>query len=53
MGGNGRTKFVILKTNRWDYLVIITGFMFCLAIILLPWPAVRDILMLLGFSEIL
>jgi energy-coupling factor transport system permease protein len=53
MGGDGRTKFIILKANPRDYLVTITGLIFCLAIVLIPWPSVRNILALLGLTEML
>jgi energy-coupling factor transport system permease protein len=53
IGGNGRTKFVVLKSGKRDYLVGAVLLLFCLVIILATWPSVRDILSLIGFGGIL
>ncbi|MBN1221096.1 MAG: energy-coupling factor transporter transmembrane protein EcfT [Anaerolineae bacterium] len=51
LGGNGRTKFVVLKSDTRDYLVGVTVFVVSLLIVLLPWPSIRDLLDLLGFAN--
>ncbi|MFC1975093.1 energy-coupling factor transporter transmembrane component T family protein [Chloroflexota bacterium] len=53
LGGNGRTKFVVLKSNKRDYLVGAAFLIFCLVIILATWPSVRDIFSLIGLEGIL
>jgi energy-coupling factor transport system permease protein len=53
IGGNGRTKFVTLKSDKRDYLVGVAFLIFCLFIILAPWPSVRNIFSLIGFEGVL
>jgi energy-coupling factor transport system permease protein len=53
LGGNGRTRFVTLKSDKRDYLVGAAFLIFCLFIVLIPWPAVRDIFSLIGFEGVL
>jgi energy-coupling factor transport system permease protein len=53
IGGNGRTKFIVLKSDRRDYLVLAACLLICLAIILVSWPSVRDLFSLIGFKGVL
>ncbi|MBN1993363.1 MAG: energy-coupling factor transporter transmembrane protein EcfT [Anaerolineae bacterium] len=51
LGGAGRTKFIILKSGKRDYLVGLAVLIFCLIIIFIPWPSARDILFLMGVGN--
>lgn len=50
IGGDGRTKFVRLKSERRDYLVVAGCLGFLLFIVLYPWPAFRDVVSLIGLT---
>lgn len=53
IGGNGRTKFIVLKSGWRDYFVLAACLLFCLFVILIPWPSVRDLFSLIGFKGML
>jgi energy-coupling factor transport system permease protein len=53
LGGNGRTKFVVLKSDKRDYLVVAAFLIFCLFIVLVSWPSVHDIFSVIGFKNML
>jgi len=38
VGGEGRTHFIQLKSNRLDYLVVIASFLLMLLMLFFPWP---------------
>lgn len=44
IGGDGRTKFIILKANWRDYMVVIVLVLLLLLIYFYPWPMMRDLL---------
>ncbi|MEZ4684405.1 MAG: energy-coupling factor transporter transmembrane component T [Caldilineaceae bacterium] len=48
VSGEGRSKFVLLKSSWVDYTVIIGAFLFMLLMALYPWPAVKEIFSGLG-----
>jgi energy-coupling factor transport system permease protein len=50
IGGDGRTKFVVLKSSRRDYLVVAVVFSFFIFMITFPWPAIRDLLSTIGVT---
>lgn len=43
VGGKGRTKFIELHSSMLDYVVVVAMLLFCLGLILLPWPALHDL----------
>ena len=50
IGGDGRTKFIILKSRTRDYVVIAGAVLFLVFMTWMPWPALRDMLGLIGVS---
>jgi energy-coupling factor transport system permease protein len=50
ISGDGRTKFVVLKSSQRDYLVTAAAFIFFIFVITFPWPAARDLLALAGVA---
>lgn len=50
IGGDGRTKFVTLKSDRRDYLVVATMVILFLIILLYPWPLARSLAALVGIT---
>jgi energy-coupling factor transport system permease protein len=50
IGGDGRTKFITLKSSRRDYLVVIASLIFFIFIATFRWPALRDLLALIGLE---
>jgi energy-coupling factor transport system permease protein len=50
IGGDGRTKFIILKSRRRDYVVVAISILLFLIVWLYPWPALRELLSLVGVT---
>lgn len=50
ISGGQRTKFITLQSRPQDYLAGATVAIFCLFMILFPWPAVRELLRLIGIA---
>lgn len=50
VGGDRRTKFVVLKSDWRDWLVVLGTLVFCVAVVLYPWPALRAVLAILGLT---
>jgi energy-coupling factor transport system permease protein len=50
VSGEGRTKFVQLHARAADYAVIAVTFAYMLLLIFYPWPSVRDIAAVFGFT---
>ncbi|MCA9964102.1 MAG: energy-coupling factor transporter transmembrane protein EcfT [Anaerolineales bacterium] len=50
ISGDGRTKFVTLKSNRLDYIVAVGSLVLFVIIQLIPWPSIRIILLGLGLD---
>jgi energy-coupling factor transport system permease protein len=50
VGGDRRTKFVVLQSGRRDWLVLMGTLIFALAVVLFPWPPIRSLLGALGLS---
>jgi len=48
VSGEGRTKFVVLKSNKRDYFVVASVFIFMLSMIFGHWPAIKAIATWLG-----
>jgi len=48
VSGEGRTKFVVLRANQRDWLVVLAALVFALFVVLVPWPALHDLLAALG-----
>ncbi len=48
VGGDRRTKFIVLRSRWSDWAVAAVTAAICLAVVLLPWPALRDVLAGLG-----
>ncbi len=53
LGGDGRTKFIRLKSSRRDYVAVGAAVIFFFVIVLTPWPSVRDVLALAGLEGLL
>ena len=52
MGGDTRTKFVVLKSDRRDYWVVAAILAFSVFVVWFRWPALRDLLALIGITEL-
>jgi len=50
ISGDGRTKFVTLKSSRRDYVVVAGFIVLFFLIFLLPWPSVRSLTGLVGIT---
>jgi energy-coupling factor transport system permease protein len=50
IGGDSRTKFVLLQAGPQDYQALAVAVLFFVVIVFSPWPALRDILALLGLG---
>lgn len=50
VGGERRTKFVVLKGSRRDVLVVLGVLAFAVFVVALRWPALRDLLALVGVA---
>jgi energy-coupling factor transport system permease protein len=50
IGGDGRTKFVVLKSRLRDYVVVAAAILLFLIVAFYPWPALRDLLSPLGIT---
>jgi energy-coupling factor transport system permease protein len=48
VGGERRTKFVVLKSSWRDFAVVFIALGFSAAVVAIHWPAVRELLALLG-----
>lgn len=48
MGGDARTKFIVLKSQMRDYAVVIGTVALMTFIVWFRWPALRDVLALIG-----
>lgn len=53
IGGDGRTKFVVLKSTPRDYVALAVALAFFIFIVFTPWPAIRDVLSGLGVGQFL
>ncbi|MCP4419849.1 MAG: energy-coupling factor transporter transmembrane protein EcfT [Chloroflexi bacterium] len=53
IGGDGRTKFIQLKSSPRDYLVAAVGIGFFMLMIWAPWPNFLEIMDVIGFGGIL
>ncbi len=53
IGGDGRTKFIILKSGPRDYVVIAGAVIFFAFMTWMPWPAVRDLFEMAGMGGVL
>lgn len=52
ISGEGRTKFIILKSNTRDYLIMAGAIAFFIFMTNIPWPAVVDIAVLVGLDGV-
>ncbi len=50
MGGDTRTKFVVLKSGWRDYGVVAATLVFAVFVVWFRWPALRDLLALIGIT---
>lgn len=50
MGGDARTKFVVLKSDRRDYWVVAAVLVFSVFVVWFRWPALRDLLAMIGIA---
>lgn len=50
IGGDGRTKFIILKSSWRDYVVVAVAILLFLTVWLYPWPALRELFSLVGVT---
>lgn len=50
MGGDTRTKFVVLKSDRRDYWVVAAVLVFSVFVVWFRWPALRDLLAMIGIA---
>ncbi len=50
MGGDTRTKFVVLKSGLRDYWVVALTLAFAVFVVWFRWPAVRELLALIGIK---
>jgi energy-coupling factor transport system permease protein len=48
VSGEGRTKFIVLRADQRDWLVVLAALAFSLFVVLVPWPALHDLLAALG-----
>jgi energy-coupling factor transport system permease protein len=50
IGGDGRTKYVVLKGSRRDVVVVAGTVVFFFLMVLVPWPSARSLLALVGLT---
>jgi energy-coupling factor transport system permease protein len=50
VSGEGRTNFIVLHGDRRDWAVVLITLAFVLFVVLVPWPAVHDLLARLGLA---
>ena len=53
ISGDGRTKFIELKTDPRDYQTLVVAILFFVVIVFTSWPSVRDVLTLFGVAGLL
>ena len=49
VSGEGRTEFVVLKSSRRDYLVVLLTLAYFIVMTWTRWPMVREVAARLGF----
>jgi energy-coupling factor transport system permease protein len=52
ISGDGRTKFVVLKSSTRDYLVVAATVILFFLIMLYPWPSIHGLARLLGITTL-
>lgn len=50
IGGDGRTKFITLKSSRRDYVVVAGSFILFLVILFVPWPSMHSLAASVGIK---
>ncbi len=53
IGGDGRTKFILLKSGPRDYAVVAVTLLFFVIVVFTPWPSLRETLDLVGLGQVL
>lgn len=53
ISGDGRTKFILLKSGPRDYSVVAATLLFFVVVVFTPWPSLRETLALVGLGQML